>query len=312
MENLMIISHDWAVYKKRFEQNNFLHTHFTLHYAGQSPIKESLTAVDVMLGDPDLVSLYVEKCIRLKWLQSTWAGNNKLQSINKQDYILTGVKGVFGLQMVEYVLSYLLFFTRRIEDFNQIKSDKKWTQLPCRTLSEYEIGIMGLGSIGKEVASRLAEFGMKINGLSKSIKQTPDISEYIYSDLDLFLRNCDFVLNLLPETSDTIGLCDKSFFAQMKAQSVFINAGRGSVIDSPATIIDAITSKHLKAAVLDVYEQEPLPEGHPYYTAPNIYLSCHTAAVSNPNKVFDVFEKNASNYLAEENLLYKHDFTAGY
>ncbi|MFT6269726.1 MAG: phosphoglycerate dehydrogenase-like enzyme [Alphaproteobacteria bacterium] len=312
MKNLVIISRDWEVYKARFEKNKHLQTHFHLHSASQLPSKESLAVAEVIIGEPDFTSLYVKSCPNLMWLQSTWAGNNKLQGVDKQDYMLTGVKGVFGLQMVEYVLSYLLYFTRRIEDFNQVKSNKEWSQLPCKTLSEYSIGIMGLGSIGKEVANRLAEFGMKINGLSRGKKQTPKVNEYTYDELGSFLENCDFVLNLLPETAATKGFCNKAFFAQMKPGSVFINAGRGSVIDAPNSVIHAIETTMLKAAVLDVYEQEPLPATHPYYNTPNLYLSCHTAAISDPQKVFDVFEQNATNYISGEALLYKHDFAAGY
>jgi phosphoglycerate dehydrogenase-like enzyme len=312
MKKLVIISRDWEVYKARFEQNKHLQTHFYLHSASQVPNEESLAVADVIIAEPDLASLYIKSCSQLKWLQSTWAGNNKLQAVDKKDYILTGVKGVFGLQMVEYILSYLLYFTRRIEDFNQLKLNKQWSQLPCKTLSEYEIGIMGLGSIGMQVANRLADFGMKVNGLSRGTKQAPDVTQYTYDELGAFLENCDFVCNLLPETSATIGLCNQAFFAHMKPGSIFINAGRGSVIDTPASVINALESHRLQAAVLDVYEQEPLPANHPYYSTCQLYLSCHTAAISDPQKVFSVFEKNAANYIAGEALLYRHDFAAGY
>jgi phosphoglycerate dehydrogenase-like enzyme len=214
--------------------------------------------------------------------------------------------------MVEYLLSYLLHFTRRIEDFAQVKINKQWSQLPCKTLSEYEIGIMGLGNIGQEVATRLLDFGMTVNGLARSKKGVSKVNEYTFEELPQFLESCDFVFNLLPETDITTGLCDDTFFANMKDGSIFINAGRGSVIASPNSIITALATGKLRAAVLDVYEQEPLPATHPYYTTNNLYLSCHTAAISNPHEVFDVFAKNALNFLGAEPLLYPHNFTKGY
>lgn len=312
MKNVVIISRDWELYEDRFHCSKVLHEHFTLLGASKVPSEKSIALANVIISEPDLASRYIKDCLNLDWLQSTWAGNNKLQALSKRDYILSGVKGVFGLQMVEYVLSYLLYFTRRIEDFSLVKANNQWLQLPCKTLSQYKIGIMGLGNIGQEVANRLLTFGMQVNGLSRSDKQVESVRMYRYEQLSLFLDSCDFVCNLLPETPTTIGLCNETFFAQMKPGSVFINAGRGSVVDKPSSIIQAINTGRLKAAVLDVYEQEPLPSSHPYYTAPNVYLSCHTAAISDANKVFDVFEKNALKYIAGEALHYQHDFSLGY
>lgn len=312
MKNLVIISRHWKIYKARFEGNNELQKYFKLMDAGESSTVLILEQTEVILGEPDLTAKCVLLCPQLDWLQSTWAGNNKLQAVAKQDYRLTGVKGVFGLQMVEYVLSYLLYFTRRIEDFNELKQSQNWSQLPCKTLSHSSIGIMGLGSIGQELAQRLLQFGMSVNGLSRSIKNIANINEFSYKELPQFLSSCDYVVNLLPETEVTKGLCNQPFFSQMKKGSVFINAGRGSAIDCPQSLIEALEKKYLKAAVLDVFDQEPLPNDHPYYTTENLYMTCHTAAISDPQQVFDLFERNAVLYNKSEALLYEHNFTQGY
>jgi len=312
MKNLVIISRDWKVYKSRFEANQELQNHFILVDAGETSTDLILKQAELMIGEPDLTAKCVARCPKLDWLQSTWAGNNKLQSLQKHDYKLTGVKGVFGLQMVEYVLSYLLYFTRRIEDFNTLKQSHTWSQLPCNTLSNYSIGIMGLGSIGQELAQRLLQFGMTVNGFSRSDKSINNVNEYTYQELPKFLGSCDFVVNLLPETTSTNGLCNRQFFSQMKKHSVFINAGRGSAVDSPSSLIEALEKEWLKAAVIDVFDQEPLPNDHAYYTTNNLYMTCHTAAISDPHQVFDLFEKNAVRYCKGEPLLYEHNFTLGY
>lgn len=312
MKNLVIISRHWEVYKARFEANHKLQQHFRLLAAGEQATTTILQQVEVMMGEPDLTAECVCHCASLEWLQSTWAGNNKLQALEKHDYQLTGVKGVFGLQMVEYVLGYLLYFTRRIEEFNALKDLQTWSQLPCRTLSSYSIGIMGFGSIGQELAQRLLQFGMTVNGLSRNKKGISVINEYTYQELPEFLSKSDYVVNLLPETEITKGLCNREFFKQMKKGSIFINAGRGSAVDTPNSVIDALKNEWIKAAVLDVFEQEPLPKHHPYYSTRNVYLTCHTAAISNPQEVFDLFEKNAELYCQAKPLLYLHDFVEGY
>jgi len=312
MKKLVIISRDWEIYKARFEASKELQTRFLLIEAGNTCATASLKQAELMLAEPDLASECITNCSQLSWLQSTWAGNNKLQAVPKKDYKLTGVKGVFGLQMVEYVLSYLLYFTRRIEDFKALKLSKTWSQLPSQTLSNYAIGIMGLGSIGQELAQRLLQFDMTVNGMSRSHKNIHNVNDFTYEELPAFLSNCDFVINLLPETDATRGLCNRQFFEQMKKGSIFINAGRGSAIDSPQSLIVALEEEWLKAAVLDVFDQEPLPVNHAYYTTKNMYVTCHTAAISDPHQVFDLFEKNAANYDCGEALLYEHDFSRGY
>lgn len=312
MKNLVILSRDWKFLQAQFEQSNYLQSHFKLLSATISPATEVLKKAEVVLGDPDLGSTHIQACTHLQWFQSTWAGNNKLQSIAKQNYILTGIKDVFGQPMLEYVLSYLLYFTRRINDFSQLKEDKTWRQLSCPPLSNYQIGIMGLGNIGTEVAQKLLSFGMRVNGLATQIKHLSGINEYTIKDLPKFLEGCDFVLNLLPETQKTIGLCNVEFFSQMKASSVFINAGRGSVIDSPNSIIQALNHGYLSAAVLDVFDQEPLAPEHPYYNQANVYISCHTAAISDPQQVFDLFETNAKRFIEGKSLLYRHNFDKAY
>jgi phosphoglycerate dehydrogenase-like enzyme len=312
MKNLVIISKDWKEYKVMFSKSDYLQSQFNLVSAYLSPDNKALKTAEVVLGDPDLSAPHIKSFTHLKWLQSTWAGNNRLQAISKQDYILSGVKGIFGQQMFEYLLSYLLFFTRRIDDFDELKKNGAWSSLECKTLSQYKIGILGMGNIGQEVAQKLLPFGMKINGMSNKHKHLTNINHYTLDNLAGFLENCDFVFNLLPETPSTIGLCNTSFFNQMKPGSVFINAGRGSVIDSPKSIISALQSNHLKAAVLDVFEHEPLPNEHPFYITPRLYLSCHTAAVSQANKVFEVFEQNARKYLEGKPLLYLHNFASAY
>ncbi len=312
MKNLIIVSRYSEFFARCFYQHEQLQQHFTLLGANNPPRLAHLKQAEVMLGDPNVVSEYLLSAPNLKWVQSTWAGNNKLQNIGKHDYLLSGVKGIFDVQMFEYVMSYILYFTRRIEAFNELKEKQQWSQLICKTLSEYSVGIMGMGSIGSQVAVKLGAMGMTINSYSRSNKHIPNVTSYTHDNLAVFLQNSDFVINLLPETDLTRGFCDANFFTLMKQDSVFINAGRGSVIKQDQDMVNALNKGLLRGAVLDVFEQEPLPSTHVYYTTPNLYITCHTAAISNPQKVFDLFAKNAMHYIQQEPLLYLHDFKRGY
>jgi phosphoglycerate dehydrogenase-like enzyme len=107
-------------------------------------------------------------------------------------------------------------------------------------------------------------------------------------------------------------VCDADFFDAMKPTAVFLNAGRGSLIKNDQVLIDALQQGKIKAAVLDVFTQEPLSGTHPFYHLKNCYLTNHTAAVSNPEAVCAVFLQNLERFVASQPLLYQHDFNKGY
>lgn len=317
MNKFVIASSNYEQYSALFKQHEDLQRNFSLLYAGENPPTEVCQQCDVMLGEPSILQHAVLQSDKLKWAQSTWAGNNLLQKCAKRDYQLTGVKDAFGTQMAEYVLSYLLYFSRQIEAFNQLKQSRTWQQLSCAPLAEQTVGIMGFGSIGQLLAKYLHPFGIRICSLSKSLKQfdhptLSKVTQFEFSQRTEFLQTCDVVIGVLPETAETIGLCSAEFFSNMKDQSIFINVGRGSLIDHPQSVIDALNSNKLRYAVLDVFEQEPLPSDHPYYNTQNLYISCHTAAVSYPKAVFEIFVDNAQRFAEGKTLQYLHDFSKGY
>ncbi|MDT0596013.1 D-2-hydroxyacid dehydrogenase [Glaciecola petra] len=313
---LAIVSRDYKEYLSMFECEAQLLQNYEVIYAGTDNDSVKLRRVqnesEVLISEPDIAAKFAHKCQSLLWIQSTWAGNNVLQKSDLKHIKVSGVKGIFAQRMSEYVLSYILYFHRKIEQYQNLKSKGVWQQLPIDILSNKTLGIMGLGSIGKQVASAANNLGMKVLGYSNSIKNITGVSEYIGDDLYAFTAKCDYLVNLLPETDTTIGMCDAKFFNHMKKNSIFINAGRGSIIDEPTSLIMAINKGFLSGAVLDVFEQEPLPQEHPYYLNPNIHITCHTAAVSEPTSVFEVFLENAQRYTNNNELLYLHDFNKGY
>lgn len=312
MKNLIIASRHHEIYSSLFNNTPALISHYDLIKAGRDIPKQSLSSANVLLGEPDLLSAIIDECPNLEWVQSTWAGNNKLLNKSKTNYQLTGVKDVFGMQMVEYVLAYLLFFGRRIQEFQDLKEQKQWSQLPCQTLASKTIGIMGLGSIGQDLAAHLSRFGARVIGLNRKYNPALAVEQYQYKNLATFLSKCEYVISVLPETKETTALCNSSFFSMMQKGSVFMNVGRGSLIDTPSSLIEHLQSGQLSAVVLDVFDTEPLPQNHPYYSAPNLYISCHTAAISEPDKVFEVFADNAIKLISGAQLNYLHDFKTGY
>lgn len=268
--------------------------------------------VDVLLANPNLAAEIVTSLDHLRWMQSTWAGVNRLIFQDKKNYQLSGLKGIFGQKMSEYVFAYLLSITRRLDGYKHLQHNKQWVSLPSRSLATMSIGIMGMGSIGEHVAQHAKLFGMKVIGLSRQSKSKYADLHFHPTELNKFAKQCDVIVNLLPETSETIGLCDKHFFDCMKAGSIFMNVGRGSVIKDELNLHEALSSGQLDAAVIDVCQQEPLQDSHPFWTNEKVFLSNHTAAVSDVEDVFAVFWKNLNKFIANQTIDGLIDFDRGY
>ncbi len=271
-------------------------------------------AVTVMLADPDLASRIINNCTALTWCQSTWAGNAPLLTENKTDYTLTGLKGVFGKLMREYVFAYLLGHARNTKAFeqNQRAAQPKWEASKRVPLNGQTLGIAGLGSIGQALIPVAHAFGMQVVGLTRNGKEVAGAKAiYTPDNIEEFASASDHVVNLMPDTPTTQNMLSQRFFNALKPHSVFINAGRGSAVDDDA-LLQALNRGELAHAVLDVFRHEPLDPDHPFWKHPNISVTAHTAAESQPSDVADVFLDNALRYIKGEPLKYQFDFVKGY
>lgn len=311
MHNLAILSRDSAHYKKLIEDAQLADLKLLLV---ENKVAQDFdySQVDILFGDPDLTVQVVEQCSGLKWLQSTWAGNAALFTLDKKDYQLCGVKDVFQQAMQEYVFAYLLYFSRNLNGFNQAQKNKIWEAPSYQSLAGKTIGIMGVGNIGKAIAKMAKHFSMTTRGYTRNSQDCEFIDQYYtFQHKQSFATGLDYLVCLLPQSEATTGLIDSNFLSYLPQHCVLINAGRGTTIVDSA-LIEAIKNKALQAAVLDVFEYEPLPEQHPYWQLDNIYVTLHTAAESLPQDIFQLFSSNYRRYingLALQNLL---DFEKGY
>ena len=307
-----ILSRDYQVYSELLAP--LLPDNVHLSVATDNPELFDCQQVQLALGDPDLLAQVVNQCPQLCWLQSTFAGNAPLLRAGKRDYQLTGVKGIFDRQMREYVFSYLLYFARNIEGFalaGQAPANK-WQPPGFDALAGKTLGIAGAGDIAASLVDVGTVFDMKVVGLNRRGSATADYTQVFMPDNKLeFAAACDFVLSLLPDTPATRHFIDTEFLAAMAPHSILINAGRGVVVDDNA-LIQALSTKQLRAAVLDVFVDEPLADDHPYWTLPNAYVTQHTAAISREQDVAVIFKGNLIRFLENAPLIYVFDFERGY
>ncbi|MFT4810734.1 MAG: phosphoglycerate dehydrogenase-like enzyme [Glaciecola sp.] len=310
MYNVAVLSRDSALYSASLAAAQL--PHLTLVLVDNKAVAFDYSQVDILFGDPDLTSQVIKQCSGLKWLQSTWAGNAALFALDKTDYQLCGVKGVFQEAMQEYVFAYLLYFSRNLAGFNRAQINTTWAAPTYQSLAGKTLGIMGVGDIGQAVAKMAKHFSMKTRGYTRNSSSCEFVDQYYtQNDEQAFATELDYLVCLLPQSDATTGIIGHSFLSYLPKHCVLINAGRGTTIVDSA-LIEALQNKTLQAAVLDVFQQEPLPEHHPYWQLDNLYVTQHTAAESMPENIFPLFSDNYCRYINGEALHNVLDFAKGY
>lgn len=268
---------------------------------------------DLALGEPSLLRHLLPTLTSLRWIQATWAGVEPLLDPTlRRDYILTNARGVFGGLMSEYVFAYLLARERHLLEKYQAQREQKWDPTPHGTLRGKQIGLLGVGTIGAALARTAKHFAMRVKGYTRESEASPDVDAYFHGDrLRDFAADLDYVVAVMPATARTRRLVDADFLRALPPRAVFVNPGRGGVVDEPA-LADALEAGRLAGAVLDVFQQEPLPPDHVFWRTKNLLITSHTAALSIPEDIAPVFIDNYRRFLRGEPLQHRVDFDQGY
>jgi phosphoglycerate dehydrogenase-like enzyme len=276
-------------------------------------LTEPTDECEIALGAPSMIAKELDNLPNVKWVQSTWAGVEPLLDPSlRRDYVLTNARGVFGGLMSEFVFGYLLAHERKIFELAQAQQRREWMRFLTGTLRGKTIGLLGVGSIGAEVARTAKFFGMTVRGYTRSSEDCEFVDEYFHGDeLLMFADKLDYLISILPNTKDTRKLVDADLLSALPPHCLFINVGRGSAVDESA-LISALENDKLAGAVLDVFEQEPLPQEHPFWTTKNLIMTFHTSAPSFPEDIAGVFIENYRLYIEGKPLKYQVDFEKGY
>jgi phosphoglycerate dehydrogenase-like enzyme len=273
---------------------------------------EEYTDESILFGRPDMIAELLPNMPTVKWVQSSWAGVTPLIEADRRDYTLTGVKDVFGPQMSEYVIGFLLAHELRVLERMQEQRKHHWFKGFSGNLQGKRLGIMGTGSIGQYIATKANFMDMQVTGLSSSGRQVPVFKKVMKAaQLHDFLQGLDYLVSILPDTPDTDNLLDAEALENLPKHAYFINIGRSNVINDEA-LIDALQNDRLAGATLDVFDEEPVPEDSPLWDTPNLTITAHIAAVSLPSLIVPIFVDNYRRYINEQPLHYIIDFDAGY
>lgn len=303
MPKLIILSSDQSEYRNLIE-------------AAHLPDLEVVTnpaQADIAIGEPRLIRDALPNLSQLKWAQSIYAGVEPLvDPAQRRDYILTNARSVFGELMSEYVFGYLLFLEKRMLERIRSQQAHQWQRNESGWMRGKTIGLLGVGSIGAHLAGTAKHFGMKVRGYTRGSETSTQVDKYYHgTDLLKFADGLDYLVSVLPRTNETNRLVDKALLDVLPDHAVFVNVGRGNSVDE-AALEHALKQGKLAAAVLDVFEKEPLPSDHPFWDTPNLYMTYHTSAISYPEDITRVFVENYDLYIQGKPLKYLVDFEQGY
>ena len=219
--------------------------------------------------------------------------------------------GLIG-QMSEYALYWALRHHRDIDKYAASQRTKQWKVEDFVDTIHRRIGILGLGTIGQDTANKFAALGFPTAGWSRTAKSLPGIKTFHGQDgFARLLPESDILVNVLPLTRDTRSLLDAKAFGALPKGAYFINMARGGHVVDEA-LLAALDSGHLSGAALDVFNQEPLPAEHPYWTHPKVRVTPHIAGATNPRTASPGVIENIKRLRSGGELLHCIDPKTGY
>ncbi len=257
--------------------------------------------------NPGFSGDFLPKAPKLKWIHSLAAGVDAflIPEIINSGILLSNSSGVHPIPIAEHVFGMLLSFERGIHLSIRSQERSKWdTSFPVGELSGKAFCIVGTGRIGSEIARIAKSFGCKVIGVNRSGKKENNFDEIMAnSRLNDALPDADYVVSVVPLTKDTVHLFGKQQFESMKRTAVFCNVGRGKSVDEKA-LVTALESNIIRAACLDVFEEEPLPASSPLWKMPNAIITPHIAG-NTPHyldRALEIFLENFKAYAEGEEM----------
>ncbi|MFK8032727.1 MAG: 2-hydroxyacid dehydrogenase [Hyphomicrobiales bacterium] len=220
-------------------------------------------------------------------------------------------------RMSEWVVGQVLLHHRKTLQYQCFQNQAQWNELEQPSAREVHVGIMGLGELGKDSAEILCRLGFRVHGWSRTPRHLPNVTCFHGTDrMDAFLAATDILVCLLPLTPETHGLIDGALLSKLRSNGalggpVFINAGRGR-IQVERDVLLALEDGTLKGASLDVFEVEPLPQNNPLWELPNLVVTPHAAAVSNPAALSRLIARQIETFEDSGTLDFVVDIDRGY
>ncbi|MCD8762611.1 phosphoglycerate dehydrogenase [Mammaliicoccus sciuri] len=259
---------------------------------------EDLEDVDILVSYHGEVNpSFLDKCKNIKLIAWFATGVNQLPLDYIQDRAikLTNARGVHAIQIAEFIFAYILNDIKLFRTSYEFQKKREFNhKLKPDSINEKTILFLGTGKIPQRTAEVAKAFNMKVIGINTTGHEVPGFAEvYSIEERRHVYHKADFIVNVLPETEETIHLLQKEDFKQMNEDTHFINVGRGTVV-SESVLYEALSSKDIRYASIDVFEEEPLPENSLLYDLDNVFITAHITGndLNNLKRSTDILIEN--------------------
>lgn len=266
----------------------------------------------------DLKEQHLDVAEKLQWIFVASAGVEKMpaEAIAKRGILVSNVRGIHKKPMTESILAHILAYKRALPFIYEQQKKKEWNKKArLSELNGSTALIIGPGAIGGEIGRILQAFDVYTIGCNRSGEDAPFMNEtYALEQLMEQLPKADIVISMLPSTNDTKYLLTRAHFEAMKDTTMFMNFGRGNLVDTDV-LTQVLKDKLIEYAVLDVYEIEPLPKDSPLWELDNLAISPHFSSHSSRyvERSLDIFKPNLHKWLnGERDLENKMNILRGY
>ncbi len=248
---------------------------------------------------------YFNQFPNLKVIASLGAGVDHIfrdKNIPRQVKVTRIVDQKLTNDMSDFVLLSCLNYARNTQTYFNNQKKSLWSPVPYRSVNQLTVGVMGFGELGEAVAMRLKGIGFNIKALSKTSKPHPIINVFSADSMDEFLKELNILVCLLPLTDATRGILSKTLFTKIQNPFFLINVARGAHLNED-DFLYALKKGTIEAAHLDVFDYEPLPEDHIFWTLPNVTITPHIASKTSPASVTQQLYENYQRMMANKKLL---------
>jgi phosphoglycerate dehydrogenase-like enzyme len=287
-------------------------------------IKEDLREAEIIFT----ISLRPEQFAaaqNLRWIHAPTAAVHQLlfAELVNSDVVVTNSREVHGPVVAEHVMALIFALAKKIPQAAVLQQKHIWGQEAIwnegarpREIDGATLGLIGVGSIGRRVAQMASAVGMRVIAVREHVeKGSPAGVEAVLapSALDEMLKQCDYVVLAAPLIAATQGLINADRLAMMKPEACLINVGRGPQVDE-AALVEALRTRRIAGAALDVFEREPLPADSPLWSVENLLITPHTAGLTEKlwHRHYELFSDNLRRYLARQPLRFVVDKQKGY
>ena len=285
-------------------------------------LKAVLPKADLLLNGGFFNSVFKQVfpfATQLQWIHNMSTGVEGILSpeILASTVPLTNGRGVFSSILAEFVVASMRDFAKDFRRMIRNQTAGRWSQFDIMPVKGATLAIVGYGDIGRASAKLASALGMQVVALRRHASKSADDPQlsavYTHERLHEMLSRCDYLLVAAPHTPETHGMIGEAELNALKNDAVVINVGRGPIIDESA-LVRVLKENRIKGAALDVFDREPLPEGHPFYQLENVLLSPHCADHV-PGWEHDAMKKfieNFQHFWNREPLINVVDRKAGY